>query len=893
MAEDTLIDESQMQAGGDGGPQPPEDLPKELPLLPVRDTVLFPHAVMPLNVGRESSVALVNSLGENKIIGVVAQRDPRIDQPKQEDLYETACMVMIHKVVRMPNNSLLIFCEGMSRIRIAEVAESKPFYRVRYERLPDPEESGEEPEVSAEVEALRQHAVSIFREIVELSPSLSDDLQQMVSHIGLPGRAADFIAATLPGLSSPDKQKILEAVDVRERLELLLRFLTKEREVLQLRNKIQSEVQDRLSQSQREFYLREQMKAIQKELGEHDEEAEIEELRKKIDESGMPEEARKEALRELQRLSHMSPAAADYTVTRTYLDWLVSLPWKRSSGGKVDVVKAQKVLDEDHFDLEKVKERILDYLAVLQLKPSLKGPILCFAGPPGVGKTSLGKSIARALDRQFVRISLGGVHDEAEIRGHRRTYIGSLPGQIIQGIRRAGSNDPVFMMDEVDKLGRDFRGDPASALLEVLDPQQNNSFRDHYLDVPFDLSKVLFITTANVLDPIPDALRDRMEVLELQGYTEDEKIRIAFDYLIPRQIAENGLEKNQIRFTKEALSHIINRYTREAGVRNLEREIGTICRKRARRLAEKLSKGSKKDAAKDGKRAAAKGVRITREVVEECLGAPKIRKEAEIAERTQSPGVAVGLAWSPAGSHVLFIEATLMPGGGKGMTLTGHLGKVMQESMQAAMSWIRSQAGALGVDPGFFKENDVHVHVPAGAIPKDGPSAGITVVTALASLLTRRRVRPKIAMTGETTLSGLVLPVGGIKEKVLAARRNGIEEVILPRENEVDVKEELKPEQLGDLKIHYVETVHDVLELALAPPAKKKAARRAAQDAQPSPAEKAAAPARKKSAGGNSRKRGGAKKKPSGGRKSAGRTAARPERRRSAEAPNAPAGPWR
>jgi ATP-dependent Lon protease len=661
----------------------------------------------------------------------------------------------------------------------------------------------------------------------------------MVSNIKEPGRVADFIAATLPGLPSAEKQSVLETFDVPKRLEDVFRYLNKEREVLRLRNKIQSQVEDQLSQSQREFYLREQLKAIQKELGDSDEQAEIEELRQKIDASGMPEDVKKEAHRELKRLSRMSPAAADYTVTRTYLDWLVALPWDKSSGSSVDVVKAKQVLDEDHYDLEKIKERILDYLAVLQLKPTLKGPILCFVGPPGVGKTSLGKSIARALDRQFVRMSLGGMHDEAEIRGHRRTYIGALPGQVIQGIRRAGANDPVFVLDEVDKLGRDFRGDPASALLEVLDPAQNNTFRDHYLDVPFDLSKVLFITTANMLDTVPDALRDRMEVLELKGYSEAEKIHIAVNYLIPRQIEENGLTKENIRFNENALSHIIQSYTREAGVRNLEREIGTICRKQARRLAEQRSLGAASAgespaaappaAAETGAPGAGDGAPpadllvVTPEVVEEFLRAPRFRKDAEIAERTKKPGVAVGLAWTPAGGDILFIEATKMPGGGKGMTLTGHLGKVMQESMQAALSWVRAHAEQLGIDPEFFQNNDLHLHVPAGAIPKDGPSAGITVVTALASLLMARRVRPYLSMTGEVTLSGLVLPVGGIKEKVLAARRAGVKEVILSRENKVNVDEDLQPEQIEDLKIHFVETVEEVLDLALVPPEHKPA----------------------------------------------------------------------
>ena len=775
-----------------------------LPLLPVRDTVLFPRAVMPLNIGRESSIELVTSLGEAKRIGVITQRDPRVDEPGPEELYSLGTLGLIHKVVRMPNRSLLIFCEGISRIRVTEYLAQKPYLRARYETIEEIE-----PETGPVLEALRQNAIGVFEDIVQLSPSLSEEAVAMVRNIEEPGRLADFIAATVPGLGSAEKQKILEELDVRSRYELLLRLLSKEREVLQLRSKIESQVQDQLSQTQREFYLREQLKAIQKELGDDTEEAENEELEKQIAESGMPEEARKEAERELKRLSRMNPAAADYTVTRTYLDWLATLPWQKSSGKEVDVTKAAKVLDEDHYDLEKVKERILDYLAVLQLKPELKGPILCLAGPPGVGKTSLGKSVARALGREFVRISLGGVHDEAEIRGHRRTYIGALPGQVIQGIRRAGTNDPVFILDEIDKLGRDFRGDPASALLEVLDPAQNSTFRDHYLDVPFDLSKVLFLTTANVLDTVPGPLRDRMEVLELQGYTEHEKVQIARNYLIPRQIEENGLEKNDIAFSIDAIRFIIHRYTREAGVRNLEREIGTICRKQARRIAEGRSK--------KGEESKRTKLRVTPKRVEELLKSPRFREDAEIAERTKKPGVTVGLAWTPTGGDVLFIEAARMPGEGRGLQLTGQLGKVMQESMQAALSWVRSNAVDLGVDEEFFKKNEIHVHVPSGAIPKDGPSAGVTVTTALVSLITGRRLRPFVAMTGEITLSGQVLPVGGIKEKVLAARRAGVLEVILPKDNEVNVKEDLNAEQLGDLKVRYVKTVDEVIKAALEP----------------------------------------------------------------------------
>jgi ATP-dependent Lon protease len=541
------------------------------------------------------------------------------------------------------------------------------------------------------------------------------------------------------------------------------------------------------------------MKAIQKELGEQDEgQRDVDDLKQKIEQAGMPDDVKKEALKELGRLSRMSPMAADYGVTRNYIEWLAVLPWTKTSGGEVDIPKAKEILDADHYDLKKVKDRILDYLSVRRLKPNMKGPILCFVGPPGVGKTSLGKSIARALGRKFVRISLGGVHDEAEIRGHRRTYIGALPGQIIQGIRRAETRDPVFMLDEIDKVGRDFRGDPGSALLEALDPEQNSTFRDNYLDVPFDLSKVLFITTANMLDPIAEPLRDRMEIIELQGYTEEEKVHIAFQYLIPRQEEENGVTAEQIDFPEESVRHVIRHYTREAGVRNLERTIGTICRKQARRLAEGKSEK----------------LIVTPEIVQEFLGGIKIRTEGEIAERTKRAGVAVGLAWTPTGGDVLFVEANTMKGKG-GFTMTGQIGQVMQESMQAALTWVRSNATRLGIQESFFSDHDIHMHVPAGAIPKDGPSAGVTMATTLVSLLTDRPVRPLLAMTGEITLSGNVLPVGGIKEKVLAAKRAGVHDVILPGDNKTNVEEDLTPEQLENLNVHYVKNIEEALEIAL------------------------------------------------------------------------------
>ncbi|HUZ46161.1 MAG TPA: endopeptidase La [Terriglobia bacterium] len=768
----------------------------DLAILPVRDTVLFPNAILPLTVGRESSLELINSLPEGeKYIGVIAQRDPRVDAPQPADLYQIGTVAYVHKIIKLPTQSLFIFVEGLERIALEDVLQATPYLRAKVKPLPDvlPVEKG------SDFDALVRSVMTLFQQVVTLSPTLSDDLQTVVMNIDDPGRLADFIAANLPSLSSTEKQELLESIDLQPRLDRLNHLLAREVEVLQLRSKIQSDVQDQVTQTQREYYLREQLKAIQKELGEADEQQEIEELRKKIEAAGMTEEARKEALRELSRLAKMSPAAADYHVTRTYLDWLVALPWDKVSDLKVDISKAKKVLEEDHYDLEKVKERILDYLAVLQLKPQMKGPLLCFVGPPGVGKTSLGKSIARALDRKFIRLSLGGTHDEAEIRGHRRTYIGALPGQIMQGIRRAETRDPVFMLDEVDKIGRDFRGDPSSALLEVLDPEQNSHFRDNYLDVQFDLSRVLFICTANVFDTIPPPLLDRMEVLEVQGYTEEEKIEIATRHLIPKQTEENGVKLGeQIEFSRQAIASVIRHYTREAGVRNLEREIGTLCRKQARRIAE----GSTEK------------LTVTPENLGDFLGVQHFRLETELVERTREPGVAVGLAWTPSGGDILFVEANSMKGG-KNFTMTGHVGKVMQESMQAALAWVRAHAAEYGIDADFFQSQDIHIHVPAGAIPKDGPSAGITMVTALVSALARRPIRSRLAMTGEITLSGQVLPVGGIKEKVLAARRAGVTEVLLPAENEPNVKEDLTGEMLEGLELRYVKTIREAVDLAL------------------------------------------------------------------------------
>jgi len=772
-------------------------LPEVLPILPVRDTVLFPGAVLPLTVGRDSSLALVNALeGDEKFLGVVAQLDPRIEDPAAADLHKIGTLAKVHKTVKMPNGNVVIFLEGMYRIRVVELIGLKPYLRARVEK--EIEFVGEK---DAELQALQRNAQDLFRDVVSHSPQLSDDLQSVALNIDDPGRLADFIAGTLPSLSTLLRQELIETSNVRKRLETLIRELSKELEVLELRSKIQEQVQEQVSQNQREYLLREQLKAIQKELGESDDSTqEIDELRKKVEEAGMPAEAKKECERELKRLAKMTPASAEYMVSRTYLEWMTSLPWSKSSGSaEIDIAKGREILDEDHYDLQKVKERILDYLAVKKLQPGMKGPILCFVGPPGVGKTSLGKSIARALGRKFVRISLGGMHDEAEIRGHRRTYIGALPGQIIQGLKRAESNDPVCMLDEVDKLGRDFRGDPSSALMEVLDPEQNVAFRDHYLDVPFDLSKVLFIATANWMDPIPEPLRDRMEVIELPGYTGEEKLHIAHKYLIPKQAAEHGLKVGeQLEFTDEALGEIIHSYTREAGVRNLEREIATITRKQARRLAE-------------GK---TEKMIVTPETVREFLGVPKFRTEKEVEERVKKPGVAIGLVWTPVGGDIVFIEASRMRGG-KQFTMTGHLGEVMQESMTAALTWVRANGERYGIDPDFFRKADIHIHVPSGAVPKDGPSAGAAMVTSLVSLLSGRPVRDRLAMTGEITLSGIILPIGGVKEKVLGAKRAGIREVLLPADNEPNAVADLPPDLLGDMKIIYVRTLDEVLEHAL------------------------------------------------------------------------------
>ena len=787
MSEET----TRVQTGGDRS----FTVPSEVPVLPLRDTVLYPNSFMPLAVAREASVKLIDdAIAGAKVIGVFTQRDPTQEEPGQADLFPIGTLTHIHKMFKLPDGSLRLIVQGLARIELKALSATRPYLRAEVAEVPDVLKDDD----AIEIDALQRNVRANFQQVVQLSPVLSDDLTALAANIPDAGRLADFIASSLGSIGTATRQELLEQADVRARLDNLNRILTKELEVLELGSKIQSQVQSEVGKGQREYFLREQMKAIQKELGEGDEQAkEIDELRGKIEAAGMPDDVKKEALRELDRLSKMPAAAAEYTVARTYIDWLIALPWNKRTDETIDLVKTKQVLDDDHSGLEKLKDRILEYLAVRKLKPDVKGPILCFVGPPGVGKTSLAKSIATSLGRKFVRISLGGMRDEAEIRGHRRTYIGALPGQIIQGLRRAESRNPVFILDEIDKLGNDFRGDPASALLEVLDPEQNNSFRDHYLDVPFDLSEVLFITTANVTDTIPGPLRDRMEVLELAGYTEEEKLAIARDHLVTKQVENHGLTSGQVAFTDDAIRVIIRGYTREAGVRNLEREIGSVCRKVARRLAE----------------GQVNAVIVTPDVITDMLGAPRFLDE-EMKDRTKDPGVATGLAWTPVGGDVLFVEASRMTGSSQ-LTLTGQLGDVMKESARAALSWVRAHANEWQIDPEFFKNSELHVHVPSGAIPKDGPSAGVTMVTAMVSELTRRPVRGDLSMTGEITLQGKVLPVGGIKEKVLAAKRLGIKEIILPRQNDKDVKEDLSEELRKGLTIHLVSTIDEVLLLAL------------------------------------------------------------------------------
>ena len=772
-------------------------VPDILGILPLRGSVLFPQAVMPLAAGRASSVRLIeDAVQGGRLIGALMQRDPAEDAPTLEGLHRVGTFAVIHKVLKQQDGTVRLVVQGLGRFRIVELVEQTPFLRARVEVIA---ETGDDAS-DLETQALMRSASTLFERVVSLSPTLPDELAAVTENAAAsPGVLADLVAATLPALALSLKQELLETLNVKERLQKIVGALSKEAEVLELGSKIQSEVHSEMTKSQREYYLREQLKAIQKELGSGDDRTqEIDGLREKIDAAGMTEEAKTEALRELDRLAKMPPAAAEYTVARTYLDWLIAMPWKDEPVPAVNLAAARAILDEDHEGLEKIKDRILEYLAVRKMKPDGKDPILCFVGPPGVGKTSLGRSIARAMGRKFHRISLGGMRDEAEIRGHRRTYIGALPGQVIQGLRRAGSKNAVFMLDEIDKLGMDFRGDPASALLEVLDPEQNAAFRDHYLDVAFDLSRVLFITTANVIDAVPPPLRDRMEVIPLAGYTEEEKIAIAQKHLVPKQAHEHGLVSGEsITFVPGALRLLARGYTREAGVRNLEREVASVCRKVARQWAEGRTEP----------------VTVTPDTVTTFLGVPRFELE-EVEERTRVPGVVVGLAWTPAGGDVLFVEASRMDGK-RTLTLTGQLGDVMKESVQAALSWVRSHADALGIASDFWEKSDVHVHVPAGAIPKDGPSAGVTMTTALVSLLTGRPVRGGLAMTGEVSLSGRVLPVGGIKEKVLAAHRAGLRTVILPKRNEKNLLEDIPPAVQEVMTFKLADSVEDVLGWAL------------------------------------------------------------------------------
>ena len=768
---------------------------EEYPVMPLRNTVLYPQQVIPIYVGREKSLKLINDLGpKGKHIVVVAQEDGSIEDPRPEDLYSYGTLAVVLKVFDMPDNSKSAIVQGVERVKMLDYVDDDPYFIAKVTRVKDVEES------DIKLDALVKNLRNTFSELIHVAPNLTEEHSGMLSNIQKPARLADR-AISLLTVSNSEKQDILEELDVKARVEKSIAVLAREIQRIKLGEEIQSEVHDEISKTQREYYLREQMKAIKKELGEDEGSVELNELEAKVKEVKMSEEAEKVALKELDRLSRIPTQSPEYSVARTYIEWLADLPWSKSSEDTVDIKKAWKILEKDHYGLEKVKERILEYLAVRSLKQKkdpdavVRGPILCFAGPPGVGKTSLGQSIARSMGRDFIRISLGGVRDEAEIRGHRRTYIGALPGRIIQSLKKAGTNNPVFMLDEIDKLGMDFRGDPSSALLEVLDPEQNNTFSDHYLEVNFDLSRVMFIATANYQDPIPPALRDRMEILEFSGYIEDEKLKIAKRHLIPKQIEENGLTKKEVGFDDTSIKELIRSYTREAGVRNLEREIANVLRKVAREQVENKSKKTK----------------LTKKKVLAYLGAPRFY--SELAERTTKPGVVTGLAWTAAGGDILFIEASKMKGKGI-LTLTGHLGDVMKESATAALTYIRSHTDILGLDEDFHKKTDIHVHVPAGAIPKDGPSAGVSMFTAMLSLLTGKPVVDKLAMTGEITLRGNVLPIGGVKEKVTAAHRSGIKTIILPDHNKKDL-EDIPDHIKKDLTFHFAHEMMDVIDVAL------------------------------------------------------------------------------
>ncbi|HZD60743.1 MAG TPA: endopeptidase La [Anaerolineae bacterium] len=767
-------------------------IPEELPLIPLRDMIIFPNLVVPLFVGREKSIqALEAAMKEEHVVALVTQKMAELQEPELEDLYQIGTAATIMQELKIPDGTAKALVEGLSRIEIVEYTQVEPYFRVKVRVLP------EQVEKDIEVEALMRNLVSQFEHAASLGKPIPQEVLLATANIDEPSRLADFIAFHLT-LKIDEKQQIIEAINARDRLELVSVFLSRELEILEIGSKIQSRVKEQLTKTQKEYFLREQLKAIQQELGGIDEQAsEIEELRSKIKAAKMPKQVNEKALKELDRLAKMPSAAAESSVIRTYLDWLIGLPWQKKSKQKLDLKEAANILDEDHYGLEHVKKRVLEYLAVHKLTEKMKGPILCFVGPPGTGKTSIGKSIARSLGRKFVRISLGGVHDEAEIRGHRRTYVGALPGRIIQAIHQTGTRNPVFMLDEIDKVGKDFRGDPTSALLEVLDPEQNFAFSDHYLEVPFDLSDVIFITTANLLETIPPALRDRMEVIQYTGYTEEEKVQIALKYLVPKQVKAHGLNDEQLLIGEGALRKIIREYTREAGVRDLERKIASICRQVARKVVE----GTKEL------------LTVTDENLHDYLGPSQFRYG--LAEESDEIGVATGLAWTEVGGDVLSVEATALAGKGK-LLLTGHLGEVMRESAQAAVSYVRSRAEALKIDKHFYNEYDIHIHVPSGAIPKDGPSAGITMATALASTLTNRPIKKQVAMTGEITLRGRVLPVGGIREKVIAAHRAGIKEIIMPAENRKNV--ELVPKEVKEeLKFFFVDHMDEVLELALMP----------------------------------------------------------------------------
>ncbi len=763
---------------------------RELPVLPSKDVVLFPHMVVPWIIEPEHLVRMIDdALAQDRTIAVVSVKgDLKDDSEIPEKLNVIGTMGLILRMSKNEEGHARLVVQGVTRVRIKEITATEPYIKAKVEPIHDEMDHGD-----VALDALAMNVRQVFSKVLELSPNLPNELAGVIMNIEEPGVLADIAVSHL-NIPPAAKQEILSEINVKKRLEKALKIISGQLDILELGHKIQSEVRDQMDKTQREFYLREQLKAIKKELGEEGEPgAEIDELRKRLEAKKLPEDARKEAERELERLSRMHPSSSEYTVARTYLDWVIELPWDESTEDILDMKRAEKILNKDHYDLEKIKQRILEFLAVRKLKPDARGTILCFAGPPGTGKTSLGRSIARAIGRKFHRIALGGVHDEAEIRGHRRTYVGAMPGRIIQGLRKVGVNNPVMMLDEIDKVGSDFRGDPASALLEVLDPEQNSKFTDHYLGVEFDLSKVIFIATANVLDTIPAPLLDRLEILELSGYTLEEKLEIAKRYLVPRQLEAHGLSKKNLSIDKRALVKIITEYTREAGVRNLERQIGAVCRAVARKVAEGYEEK----------------VFVRSGNIEEFLGQPKF--QPEIAERTSIPGVATGLAWTPTGGDILFIEATRMDGSGK-LILTGQLGDVMKESAQAALSYVRSRALDYKIDPELFRSSDIHVHVPAGAIPKDGPSAGVTITMALISLLTEKPVRSDVAMTGEITLRGLVLPVGGIKEKVLAAHRAGIKEIILPKRNAADL-EELPKHVQDEMKFHLVRNAQEAAKI--------------------------------------------------------------------------------